>query len=161
MSAAGFAGYLSTVRHDVHARGLLRRGAGMADGLVLPHVAEGEDEGVYFLVGGLFALYPGPAGRGLSLGRAYRVILDEEAKRDGAGRMYQHRFERLLSTPREQIAQPLRHAVALCEKHGQGLDWEQLATDVLAWDDPAGDVKRRLAMEAWGVDGRSTVAPWT
>lgn len=155
---------LMALRSDGRAMAALRRilrdgeylsahAARYVDPLVPPDAGYNMQPCVY-LAAGLFGLNPQHE-TGRSLGHVYGAIIaaTPRGQRTGGGStgacMYEDRFTRILATAREELAQPLRHAVTLAAQHNLGLDFDLLLADLLHWDDPGGVVRLRIAAECW------------
>jgi CRISPR system Cascade subunit CasB len=80
------------------------------------------------------------------LGRAARVE-SEGNKRDGVER----RFVALLNASPHDLAEHLRHAIALLRSKKIPVDWAQLLRDVQDWNWPNHPVQRNWARAFWAA----------
>jgi CRISPR system Cascade subunit CasB len=159
---AAFVAYLEGLvrREDRAALAALRRGLGKSPGAVpevhrhvvpwLGAARSSWEEDVHYLVASLFAAWhqggrPVAAWDG-SLGRSFRALADKVGA-DGAER----RFAALLSCRREDLAEPLRHAVSLLRTHDVPVNWTRLLLDLPRWDHLDRPVQRRWARDFWAA----------
>lgn len=153
-------------RGDRVALAALRRAAGKPPGSVpeaYPAVyrALGDEplpaweEEPYFVVASLFALYPEggwpseASARARNLGASFARL----AERTASGSIEQ-RFQALLDSHREALAEHLRHAVSLCRAHDVPVDWVELLDDVRHWESESRWVQRKWARTFWGETAR-------
>src|SRR5260370_9493814 len=127
-------------RGDRGARASLRRALGKEPGaapeaypIVMPYVPEHTSERVeriYFLVGSLFALHPKSWAcvegerSARDFGASMRILAE---RRPGGG--VERRFGALLACSESELAEHLRHAVALLKSEEGPLYWLSLLSD--------------------------------
>jgi CRISPR system Cascade subunit CasB len=148
-------------RGDRAALAALRRAAGkppgsMPEAYPVVYRALGDEtlplreEEPYFIVASLFALspesgWPNDAATGArNLGASFLRL----AERTASGSIEQ-RFRALLDSPREALAEHLRHAVSLCRAHDVPIDWVELVNDVRHWESEDRWVQRKWARTFW------------
>jgi CRISPR type I-E-associated protein CasB/Cse2 len=113
----------------------------------LPEHATGWRETVYYLIGGLFALYPCPSSQekyGLSLGKALHL-----AQKGDEGLGPERRLLALLGCNSEDLPNHLRHAVSYLRAREVPIDYRQLMWHLLQWDKIESNVQRRWGRDFW------------
>jgi CRISPR system Cascade subunit CasB len=113
----------------------------------LPEHAAGWRETVYYLIAGLFALYPCASSQetyGPSLGKALH-----QAKKGDEGLGPERRLLALLGCNSEDLPNHLRHAVSYLRARDVSIDYRQLMRDLSWWDAEDGNVQRRWGRDFW------------
>ena len=146
-------------RGDRGALASLRRALGKEPGaapkaypIVMPYVAEhaGERvERIYFLVGSLFALRP----------KSWACVEGERSARDFGASMrilaerrpggVERRFGALLACGESELAEHMRHAVALLKSEEVPIYWLNLLSDLRQWNYERRPAQRRWARSFW------------
>jgi CRISPR system Cascade subunit CasB len=141
----------------------LRRGLGERPGTAVgmyryiaprvPEWAEGWAHDAHYLIAALFALHPlpWPEPRGTwetNFGGSFARLaaLTESAS-------IERRFTALLDAHRDDLGEHLRHAVSLLKAHDVPVDWAQLLTHIISWDDEDRRVQRHWARTFWSARG--------
>lgn len=101
------------------------------------------DEQAYILVAALFAMHPGTGG--MSLGAALRRVRDLSGSES-----VEQRFAALLNAHEDDVADHLRHAVAMARSREVLIDWNDLLQGVRGWRHEGRWVQRRWARDFWG-----------
>ena len=157
-----FIGYLESFRDRGNHTALatLRRALGKEPGaapeaypLVFSFIPEDTSprvEGIYFLVGSLFALHqnswprvdndPSPRDFGASM----RMLAN---RRPGGG--VERRFGALLRCSEAALGEHLRHAVSLLKSENVPIDWVGLVSDLRNWNYKGRPAQRRWARSFW------------
>lgn len=116
----------------------------------LPAECHPLDEELYFTIASLFASHPKPGGSGTMGDALARVAADS-----GAASVERH-FVALLKSRSEELADRLRHVVALARSHNVPICWHQLFRDIRAWQHPSRYVQRSWARAFWTASERVT-----
>lgn len=127
----------------------LRRGLGQLPGdapEMLPYVVPFSSksrwtERVAFLVASLYALHPEHISRG-NMGAHVRQIDPQGDNSDAIER----RFTALMRIEPDDLDAPLRQMVSLLKSKDIAINWHELMSDLLAWNDPE---KRRKVTLRW------------
>lgn len=161
---APFVEYLEQLRdrEDRGALAALRRGLGKSPGSAtethryvvpwLPAGAGRREEEAHYMVASLFAAHPGPGGRG-NMGDTLALV----AKGGRAASTERH-FVALLKSHPEELAERLRHVVALARSHDVPVCWHQLFRDIRDWQHPNQYVQRAWARGFWSAVADDTEA---
>jgi len=108
----------------------------------------GWGETVYYLIAGLFALYPSLPGKeaehASSLGKSLRAAASQDP-----GQGPERRLLALLSAKSEDLPDHLRHAVSYLRARDVPIDYRRLMQDLSWWDRAEGDVQRRWGRDFW------------
>ncbi len=121
--------------------------------IVMPYVPEHTSERVeriYFLVGSLFALHPKSWIRvegessARDFGASMRILAE---RRPGGG--VERRFGALLACGESELAEHMRHAVALLKSEEVPIYWLNLLSDLRQWNYERRPVQRRWARSFW------------
>lgn len=144
----------------------LRRGLGERPGTAVgmyryiaryvPTQANGWTHDAYYLIASLFALHPlpWPEPRGTyatDLGGSFARL----AAQSESGSI-ERRFTALLDAHREDLWEHLRHTVSLLKAYEVPVDWGQLLSHAIRWDDENRWVQRQWARTFWGARSSGT-----
>jgi CRISPR system Cascade subunit CasB len=132
----------------------LRRGLGQPPGTV-PEMARHVEpflpddqwtwrNQTYYLLASLFSQNPCNTAWG-NMGDTLCAVAQETSSDSIEGR-----FIALLKSHRDDLADHLRHAVALASSNDVPVNWEQLLKDMNNWDHPEQFVQRNWARGFWG-----------
>lgn len=104
------------------------------------------DQDIWFLVAGLYALYPQPLERekSLSFGRSCQIL---HARINSGGP--ERRFKSLLETDFADLDVPLAALVRLMKAHDVPIDYVSLLSHLQHWDQPSQWVQDRWARDFW------------
>jgi CRISPR system Cascade subunit CasB len=114
----------------------------------LPEHAIGWGETVYYLIAGLFAVYPCLPGKEAEHASSLGKSLREAASRD-PGQGPERRLLVLLGAKSEDLPDHLRHAVSYLRAREVPIDYRRLMQDLSWWDRGEGDVQRRWGRDFW------------
>ncbi|MFQ3659692.1 MAG: type I-E CRISPR-associated protein Cse2/CasB [Anaerolineae bacterium] len=140
----------------------LRRGLGMPPGeapdmlpFVVPFVNySGWSETVAYVIASLFGLHPSHTPSG-NMGAHVRRLAPNP-KEDG-NEAVERRFTALLRADAADLEYPLRQMISLLKSNDIPVNWHQLMSDVLQWNDPERrrNVVRRWASSFWNPGSQS------
>jgi CRISPR system Cascade subunit CasB len=102
------------------------------------------EEKSIFLTASLFALNPEHGGTG-NMGSVFKRI-----SLSTGSESIEKRFVALLESHPDDLADRLRHAVALSKSKGVPIDWNNLYQDIRHWSNPSGFVQKNWARAYWG-----------
>jgi CRISPR system Cascade subunit CasB len=131
----------------------LRRGLGKKPGEapgMFPYVARfvGErNEDVLYLIASLFALHPMSSQYG-NMGNHLRTL----ATNLGDDNATERRFVQLLQQNGDALDVPLRQHITLLKSKDIPVNWHQLMTDIIRWDNPNRYVQRNWANAYWKLE---------
>lgn len=115
-----------------------------------------EEEEVFHLIAGLFALHPKPwpeaetGPRTRNLGASF-AMLRRKAEEQGGGENVERRFIALLNSHKDDLPKHLRQAISLLRSEDIPVDWLQLLRDIRGWDRDDRRIQRRWAQAFWGI----------
>jgi len=154
-----FVEYLVEHADDRAMLAALRRGLGQPPGAV-PEVSKyvqpwlGRDSSIstergYYTIAPLFALHPAEGNSG-NMGSHMAMLAEPESDPPSS---VERRFMLLLSADADDLPEYLRQAVSLLKSKDVPINWQQLLTDVLAWnrrdERPRLRVRRQWSREFW------------
>jgi CRISPR system Cascade subunit CasB len=125
-----------------------------------------EEEEVFHLIAGLFALHPKPwpeadtASRSRNLGASF-ARLRAAVEQRGGGESVERRLVALLNSHADDLPKHLRQAISLLRSEDIPVDWLQLLRDIRGWDRDDRRVQRRWAQAFWGAAVPTTSEPST
>ena len=156
---AGFIGWLRRMETDPGAMARLRRSlsrdsdsfpveaAKYVEPFLAPGCSEGQRRAMY-LVAGLYARSPKPSTR--SFAQAMAKVYRDAGETDSV----EKRFIAVMASDEGEIAERLRHAMALIASKDLGVDFAQLCRDLVTLMDPGRDkdpVRKRWARDFYGA----------
>jgi CRISPR system Cascade subunit CasB len=133
----------------------LRRGLGKKMGTpemypyVVPYLPNfPKEQAHYFLVASLFAIHPVESPKGISMGKVFKRIWEENDRSDSL----EKRFTNLLAADAEDIGGPLRHIVSLSKSRNVPIDYHRLLYDLKNWEHHDRFVQLNWARDFWRTE---------
>jgi CRISPR type I-E-associated protein CasB/Cse2 len=109
-------------------------------------------ESIYYLIAALYALQPNTPEKHTETGNFGDHMRATAKKRDDL-EAAERRFTVLLTARLEDLTTPLRQAVMMLKQNDLPVNWSQLFSDLLHWDQPDKWVQRTWANHFWGYEG--------